>query len=71
MLAMTIISGFVAWAGFFPLLVSPDEIGCNQHHVNYDTNDKETDRRFVPWQARVCFGLFTVIGVFNIHGNKK
>jgi protein SCO1/2 len=41
-------SGLVARAGLFPLLESPDHIGCDQHQVDHQPNGKESDRSLVP-----------------------
>ena len=62
-------SRFVGFAGFLPLLVSPDNISCNQHQVDHETNRKKSDRRFVLRRCWVDFRLFTVAGLFITHSN--
>ena len=62
-------SGLVTPVRLFPLLACPDEIGGDQHHIDDETDGKETNRRFMPCLRRANLTHFNVAQLLLAHKN--
>ena len=62
-------SGLVARSGFFPLLDSPDQIGCDQHQVDHQPDGKESNRSLVPCRRLHDVARFAFAGLNIAHGH--
>ena len=62
-------SGVVTPVRLFPLLACPDKIGADQHHIDDETDGKETNRRFMPCGHRANLSHFSVAQLLLAHEN--